>query len=419
MTAAMTQSQDLAGAIKAMKKASGALPKDPRVLVVGPGAHDVAPALKKLAGTLTVVGPEGFDASRPWALRAEPCDLVVCAGLLNGPVDPCAWLDRFRGLAPYVWADFRVAVPSGDPITHELEPPYDPARPPQCVAMDSFERLGLHAGVASSRDEGRDRVLCIVGQRMDAAQEGKPLLVHVHVPKNGGMTVTGLLDKSFGAKHVHLYLEDPRDRQFPHRIRARLHERPDAEAISSHSFRDFPPLIGGRTMLYFTVLRDPAERYLSYMRYCQKNYDTLSNEHKAMLPEGFLGMGVVEYIRWQASRLESGKGVSSNLQCQYFAKPTNEIVAQQILRDFFFVGVTEEMELSVRVLREKARAFGIELADIPVTRENTTDELKAKSLREADDPEVKEFLSKLAHDRRLVKWAKQRLRREAEILGIS
>lgn len=409
----------LPGAIGALRNAGPGLPASPRVLVLGHAASAIADAVRTFAGSVEVIAADRLDLSRPWKLRAADADVVIAGGLLNGPCDPLAWLDRLRQIAPRIWADVRAAKPSGVPLGLELDVPYALGAPPRAEAIDRFERLGLHARVADAQPSGEAEVLHIAAERMDGARPGSPLLVHVHVPKNGGMTVTGLLDKSFGADHVHLYLEDPRDEQFPHRVRARLHEYPNARAVSSHSIRSYPPVVDGRAMLYFAMLRDPAERYLSYMRYCQKNFDTLSAEHKRQLPENFLEMGVVDYIRWQAGRLEQGSGISANLQCQYFARPTTLRIAQLVLRPFFFVGLTDEMELSIRVLRAKAAMHGIELADIAVTRENTTDDLKTKTLREAEDPAVKEFLSQLKQDRELLVWAKRRLVAEAEQLGLA
>ena len=157
--------------------------------------------------------------------------------------------------------------------------------------------------------EDGDRDLAVACERMSpAAPVARPLLVHVHVPKNGGMTVTGLLDRSFPGQHLHMYLEDPRDKQDPHRVRAALHAHPGVVAVSSHSFSAFPPEIGRRAALYFALLRDPAERVLSYLRYCQKNYDTLNEQHRRQLPAGIRDMGAVEFINWQADKLKSKGG---------------------------------------------------------------------------------------------------------------
>jgi hypothetical protein len=155
------------------------------------------------------------------------------------------------------------------------------------------------------------------------------------------------------------------------------------------------------------------------MRYCQKNWDTLSDEHKRMLPEGFRDMGVVEYIRWQAERLESSNGLTSNLQCQYFSRPNNLRMAQRVLRDFFFVGLTDRMALSLAVLKARLAVWGIELADPPAERVNATTEMYDKTLREAEDPSVRKFLERMSDDRGLVKWARARLEREAAMLGVT
>lgn len=411
--------------LQALRPASPDLPANADILVVGSPDEALIAQLRQVSPSLTVfrldAGANPATALRRVEKNNRPFDLAVACSLFNGPRDPSAWIDRLRGLARFIWADVTVAGDGGAPLPLMLDGPYDPAAPPRALAIDRFVRLGLCCRVAAEEKSpgGGGSTLIVSCERMPPVASPAPaLLVHVHVPKNGGMTVTSLLEKSFGPRHLPLYLEDPSDEQTPHRVRAALHAQPDARAISSHSFHQFPPEIGGRAALYFTLLRDPAERILSYMRYCQKNWETLSEGHRRMLPEGFREMGVVEYIRWQAARLDAGGGISSSLQCQYFARPNNLRMAQRVLRDFFFVGLTDRMALSLAVLRAKLADWGIELAEPPGERVNATTEFYEKTLREADDPAVREFLARLGDDRQLVRWATDRLEREARMLGV-
>lgn len=413
----------LSSSIRALRDASPGLPSKPSVLVVGSPDDALLAKVLQFAPSSTVmradpsVAPAAFSV--PGGAVSGPFDLVVACSLLNGPRDPSAWIDRLRGLAPLIWANVAVVGDGGRPLPLMLDGPYPLPAPPRALAIDRFVRLGLVCRVVAEARGSDVSSLIVSCERMPpVTPPSSPLLVHVHVPKNGGMTVTSTLERSFGRRHLSLYLEDPADEQTPHRVRAALHEHRDVRAISSHSFHQFPPEIGGRAALYFTLLRDPADRIMSYMRYCQKNWESLSEEHRRGLPEGFREMGVLDYIRWQSSRLEAGGGISSNLQCQYFARPNNLRMAQRVLRDFFFVGLTDRMALSLAVLRAKLRDWGVELAEPAAERANTTKDYYQRTALETDNPEVREFLARLGDDRQLVRWASQRLTAEAEQLGV-
>jgi hypothetical protein len=56
-------------------------------------------------------------------------------------------------------------------------------------------------------------------------------------------------------------------------------------------------------------------------------------------------------------------------------EPIKLALATAVLEDFFFVGLVEEMETSVRLLREKLRPYGLHLLDIPLPVENVSREM--------------------------------------------
>jgi hypothetical protein len=406
---------------EAFRSAVARIPRNACVLIAGSIDDALLSAIGAWAGHVQVHPIKAsMTRTRP-DLPSESYDLVVLSRVLNGPGDPVAWIDWARRCAPRVWADFTVSDESDEPLAQLTEAPYPQVSPPRALAIDWFERLGLVADVATERPHGEQRCeLGLVSEHVDPSESlGDPLLVHVHLPKNGGTTIGGLLDRSFGDAHLQMYDEDPRAECDPHRIRASLYRHHGIRAISSHSFREFPPEIGGRPALYFSVLRDPGDRILSYMRYCQKNWDELSAAHKRQLPEDFRDMDVVAYLRWQASRMTTSGAISANLQCQYFCRPTTFRSAQRILRKFFFIGITDRMTLSIAVLRKKLEPWGIHLDNPPAERANTTSEFYQKTAGATDDPELRAFMKGMQDDRDLLMWATARLEREAKLLGVS
>ena len=96
------------------------------------------------------------------------------------------------------------------------------------------------------------------------------MLAVVHIHKTAGTTLAGILKQSYGARHCHVYSEDP-DAAFysAHDLR-RLKERfyPRLDSMHGHDIRVYGDLEAEEPDIeYLTFLRDPIERCASHYQY--------------------------------------------------------------------------------------------------------------------------------------------------------
>lgn len=242
-----------------------------------------------------------------------------------------------------------------------------------------------------------------------------PLLAHVHLPKNGGSSINDLLFESFGYRYRSLYVHDPNIQQDEDFLNQQLPLVPQAQVISSHNFRAFPEKVGHRPMLYFTFLRHPLARHLSYYRYAKKHYHSLSPEHLKVLPENFLEMSPQDYLRFEAELHAQGHRFG---QLHTFDPQGDLGKAHQILSDFFLVGVTEQLERSLNLLRKKLSCVGYHLVEFPVHRANTTEDLYDQTGDMMADPDVQAAAGYLEKDQQLYDWALRRFEHECLMYGV-
>ena len=256
-----------------------------------------------------------------------------------------------------------------------------------------------------------------VPEQMDQLHAYAPLLIHVHIPKNAGTSFNTLLDESFGDAHLKMYTKNPRQKHTYHTMLETLHRYPHVKVISSHSFNSYPHKLGPRLPLYLCFIRDPIDRHLSYYRYCKKNYHELSAEHCALLPVDFEEMSVVDFFTWQFES-DRRKGITANRQVQYVARVNNLDLAIDILSNFFFVGVTDQMSRGIALLREKLRPYGLHLIDRDIGKENVTNELYHETKQLGSEPAVEAYFKNLDSDMALYRWAGEAFEREAGQYGI-
>ncbi len=242
-----------------------------------------------------------------------------------------------------------------------------------------------------------------------------PLLVHVHVPKNGGSSTNDLLIESFGYRYQPLYVNDPYIQQKEDFLQQQVPLHPHAQVISSHNFRAFPEKVGNRPMLYFTFLRHSLARHLSYYRYAKKHYHRFPAEHLKTLPENFLQMTPQEYLRFEAGLFEMGYGHD---QLRNFDPGGSLERARDTLADFFMVGVVEQLDRGLALLRKKLKSIDYHLVEFPVNRANTTEDLYGETGGLLNDPEVKAAAKYLENDLSLYNWALRRFEHECVMYGV-
>lgn len=360
------------------------------------------------------------DLTRPW-VGAPPgsFDIVIALGLFDEAEDWVPVLRFARQIAPvlYIGTGTRTAV---GPIRRLLED------------MDYIVTL-------ADDGEGGGSSTLMALQRSHNVAAFAPVIVHVHMLKCAGWSVKRLLELSFGDRHFEMYDYDPGFVLEPDEITRLLRAQPSIASISSHGIRLFPPMLGSRIPLYVTFLRDPADQFVSYIKFVKNNWAKLSDEHRRRLPPNgdvlpardlahwlvtsgdealFNRDYVVGYmtevlLRDEVRRLAHHVGNHSDLAGvlrSLYERIAVEL-AISVLEDFFFVGIVEEMETSMALFRERLEPYGFELDISDYRRENVSPPVAGGTewLRQ-DDAVGGLVLQSLRKDYQLYNHFKSRLR---------
>lgn len=307
------------------------------------------------------------------------------------------WVNLAHTVSDQVWAD------TMDRGWQRLTPPPDP-KPTRIPLLSTPQRYEFFPDTALRRARNRSP-----GEVTD------PLLVHVHLPKNGGSSFNDLLFENFGHRFVPVYASDPFELQKADFFEKSVPQMPHALVTASHNFVEFPAKVQRRPMLYVTFLRHSIERHLSFYRYARKHYQTLSPEQIRALPANFMEMTPQDYLRFEAGVVEAGYPMG---QIRSFDAEGRLEPARQVLEGFFMVGVVEQLDRGVALLRKKLSAVGLHIVDMPAGHANTTEELYQQTGSVLEDPETLEAASYLKEDLALYHWARQRFERECIMYGV-
>lgn len=256
------------------------------------------------------------------------------------------------------------------------------------------------------------------------------MIAHIHVPKTAGTSFRTLLENRFGADHSNLYVDDTYFVYSESEIEAHIADRPSLRSLSSHFIRTYPSRVAGREMLYVTFLRNPVEMFISYLTYTKKFYDKIPDLGLLdSLPARASEMPLREIARWVLSEPRDVP-FRENYLVNYFARhsffniggaagddlyrPCRLVLAQTVLSQFYFVGITERMDESVDRIEALGEKYGIEMPGGPIQRENVSSEFR-DDLRWIDrsDEVGSMLLASLSEDLKLYDWALARFDQHA------
>jgi hypothetical protein len=280
----------------------------------------------------------------------------------------------------------------------------------------AFRQCGLAcAGLDSIPGPGGERELFAFGETAAEAAPA-PVLVHVHVPKCAGTSFRGLLERYWGPGHMGLYVNDTYFVYSEEALRSWLLRNPGARACSSHHIRTFPRRLAGREMLYVAFLRDPVEQFVSYMTHIRKHYAKITSRSLLeAVPPDAPRLSLREFARWLLSN-ERDIPFRENHNVNFFTRHSSPGAADRLaaakaaLGGFFFVGIAERMEESVRKLRTLAEAAGLDFPPGAAGIENTSAEFRDDlSWIDPADEVGSMLLHSVELDRQLYDWAMARL----------
>jgi hypothetical protein len=262
------------------------------------------------------------------------------------------------------------------------------------------------------------------------------LLIQIHIPRCAGTSIGNWLRNAalqgvlsgFGAIYPDDFvLENERD------FLAAGFADPRLTAVTTHNIRKFPATIAGRNAHYFSLLREPLEHVLSYVRYMRQErlaFDLPANlsEETRDITAWLLGRSLDSPFRenpqtnhlalytWCAAtsgRCEPatyGRWSSAD-QHAYWNERLD--VAKDVLRSFLCVGTVERMNETIQLLRERSHAVGIELlpAEQMVHVNTTSHDNDDLSWTDANDPLGRQLRESLAVDVELYRFANEMLDR--------
>ena len=291
------------------------------------------------------------------------------------------------------------------------------AKAKDALAECSVSTVGCESVLMAS--DGRRRLVAFaeIGGGQKAGVNGRPVIAHIHVPKCAGTSLRVLLTRHFGARHLLLYVDDTYFVYGDETVRSYLLQDPCTVGFSSHHVRAFPRWMAGREMLYVTFLRDPVEQFVSYLTHIKKYYATLTQSLLEVVPPDAPRLSLRDFARWLLSQKQDVP-FRENHNVNFFARHSAPAardslkVAKEALEGFFFVGITERMDESMRKLRALAEAAGLNFPSDPLPVENTSFECRDDlSWINSEDEVGSLLLHSIEKDRELYDWAAARLDR--------
>jgi hypothetical protein len=206
-------------------------------------------------------------------------------------------------------------------------------------------------------------------------ESNSPLILHCHIPKTAGTTVSAGFRKSFGIFHFHHWHPDPLYILTAEVLENLLRMIPTFKSITSHHLRSFPSSINGRPTFLATFLRKPEDTFISQLKHVQRQFSSLPEEVRAFWPADTPQLSLRE-LAWQylervtashdfcpqtrflcnadaATRFELSDG-------HHYGLDSHEM-ARLILKGFHFVGIVEEMKKSLEVLADRLLQYGVQV----------------------------------------------------------
>ena len=259
------------------------------------------------------------------------------------------------------------------------------------------------------------------------SQKALPVLAHIHVPKTAGASFRRALDTAFSPDaHLHLYFDNNTEFVYENDELGRFLTVPSVQAFSSHFVRRFPLQLAQRSLYYVTFLRDPVQQFLSYLTYTKKYYEAIRDPVlKRHLPPDLPKLSLRECARWiltsgpDAALRNFNENYATNFFARYTVLETVGLTyaderyrairleaACEVLSKFLFVGISERMDESWRLLRREAREVGIVLPALSITHENVSSEIRDDlSWIHADDSVGRQLLDSVVEDQQLYNWS--------------
>lgn len=250
-----------------------------------------------------------------------------------------------------------------------------------------------------------------------------PLILHSHIPKTAGTTVSEGFRTTFEFFHIHHYHPDPFYILTRDTLETLLDIYPELRSITSHHLRSFPLNVAGRPTFLVTFLRKPEDAFISQLRYVQRKFWSLPEPMRALWPKATPQLTLRELARQYLDQ----ERVTQDLcpQTRFICNPdagesfglsdgnrkglNSYEMAHQILTRFHFVGVVEEMKKSLEVLTDRLRQWGTRVYFEHNLKVNTSPDVSSLEWLTPKDEVGRRVLATSENDRLLHNEFRQKL----------
>jgi hypothetical protein len=238
-----------------------------------------------------------------------------------------------------------------------------------------------------------------------AVGESARTVVFIHIPKTAGMTLKSVVGRQHRPGEFALLYEERIRQSIDAFLAVPEGERARYRFVLGHvgyGLHEFLP----QKVTYATFLRDPIERIVSYFYYVLRRPDHFLHDTARKL-------GLKDFARSDATaKLANGQTkYLAALDAQDATAATLECVKRHVAERFAVVGLTEQFDASLLLLRRVAR-WGIPWYD----RENVTRD--RPRLSEIPHDALEAIVEHNRLDLELYSWARERFARERNAAGL-
>ena len=259
--------------------------------------------------------------------------------------------------------------------------------------------------------------------RLDG-EPGTPLILHCHIPKTAGTTVSAGFRRSFDIFHFHHFHPDPFYILTKENLEELLEIDPSLKSISSHHLRSFPLSVCDRPTFLVTFLRRPENTFISQLRYLQRKFSSFPEQVRCLWPADTPSLTLRELAR-QYLDIAAAASQDFSSQTRFFCTPDAAAsvglsdghrygfesyeMAQQILTGFHFVGIVEELKKSLEVLTDRLQQWGTRVYFKLDLKLNTGDSDAKPAWLTPGDEVGQRVLAASKNDRRLHEYFREKL----------